>query len=137
MKSVCLFLSCLFFSVLTFGQNITGKWTGVLDVGGVKLKVVFNVSKGDQGYQATMDSPDQGVNGIPVTKTTFEPPKINFEISNVGIEYNGEIKEEKIYGFFKQSGQQFPLDLKKEMLPKNVLITSKNRDYHLQVEVQL
>jgi len=92
-------------------QDITGQWNGLLKVQGTQLRLVFNVDKTDSGYSSTLDSPDQGANGIPVTSTTFEDLKIKFEVANLGIEYIGKLKESEITGTFKQSGQEFPLTL--------------------------
>jgi pimeloyl-ACP methyl ester carboxylesterase len=94
-------------------QEITGQWNGVLKVQGTQLRLVFNVDKTDSGYSSTLDSPDQGANGIPVTITTFEDPKIKFEVKNLGIEYNGELT-----GTFKQGGQVFPLTLSRKAVDK-------------------
>jgi pimeloyl-ACP methyl ester carboxylesterase len=99
-------------------QEITGQWNGVLKVQGTQLRLVFNVDKTDSGYSSTLDSPDQGANGIPVTITTFEDPKIKFEVKNLGIEYNGELKENEITGTFKQGGQVFPLTLSRKAVEK-------------------
>jgi pimeloyl-ACP methyl ester carboxylesterase len=99
-------------------QEITGQWNGVLKVQGTQLRLVFNVDKTDSGYSSTLDSPDQGANGIPVTITTFEDPKIKFEVKNLGIEYNGELKENEITGTFKQGGQVFPLTLSRKAVGK-------------------
>ena len=45
--------------------EIAGKNMGMLKAGGVELRLVFHLFKQkDGGYAATMDSPDQGSNGI-------------------------------------------------------------------------
>jgi hypothetical protein len=65
-----------------------------------------------------MDSPDQAANGIPVTNTTFENPRIKFEVANAPIEYNGKLKENEIVGTFKQGGQEFPMNLSRKTMEK-------------------
>jgi hypothetical protein len=40
----------------------TGTWSGKLDVQGTKLSLVFHL----EDENPTMDSPDQGVKGIPI-----------------------------------------------------------------------
>ncbi len=111
---------CLTFA--SFAQDITGQWNGMLDVRGMQLRLVFNISKTDSGYSSTMDSPDQGAKGIPVTSTTFENPKLVLEVAGAGIEYEGELKEGIITGTFRQRGQSFALDLKRESIEKAILI---------------
>ena len=45
-----------------FAQEATGpegSWYGILNIQGVELKIAFHVKKGESGYTADMDSPDQ------------------------------------------------------------------------------
>ncbi|PHR46203.1 MAG: alpha/beta hydrolase [Fluviicola sp.] len=105
-------------SLSTQAQDITGKWNGLLKIQGVQLRLVFNVTKGENRYTSTMDSPDQGVKDIPVTTTTFEDPKVKFEVESAGIVYTGKLLDEKIKGTFKQGGQEFPMDLSREEVKK-------------------
>lgn len=122
MKQILILLFTFLCSFSLSAQDIEGQWNGALNVQGTKLRLVFNVSKIDDGYSSTMDSPDQGAKGIPVTSTTFENSKIIFKILNAGIEYNGELKENEIVGVFKQSGMEFPLNLSREPIEKEVVI---------------
>jgi len=119
-KKVLIFLTTIF-SLTLFGQDITGQWNGVLKVQGMQLRLVFNVTKSDNGYYSTMDSPDQGAKDIPVTNTTFKNSKIKFEVTNAKIEYNGELKEKEIIGVFKQGGQEFLMNLSRKTIEKEVL----------------
>ena len=119
MKTLSLF--ALFISISSFGQDITGQWNGALKVQGTQLRLVFNVTKTDKDFSSTMDSPDQGAKGIPVTNTTFDNSKIKFEVANARIEYNGELKENEIVGTFKQGGQEFPMNLSRKAIEKEVV----------------
>ena len=117
-------LFILIISIITqtsYCQDITGQWNGILKVQGVQLRLVFNVTKSDNGYSSTMDSPDQGAKGIPVTNTTFENPKIKFEVTNAGIEYNGVLSGDEIIGTFKQGGQEFPMNLFRKTIDKEIV----------------
>lgn len=116
-----LFLMSLL-TTAAFAQDITGQWNGVLKVSGMQLRIVFNIAKIDNGYSSTMDSPDQGVKGIPVTSTTFENSILNMKVVNAGIEFEGEFKEGIIQGSFKQRGQSFVLELKRELSEKPVML---------------
>ncbi len=118
MKTISIFILTLLTSFTVTAQDITGKWNGALKIQGTQLRLAFNVTKSDNGYSATMDSPDQRVAGIPVTSTTFENSKIKFEITNAGIVYIGELKDNEIVGTFKQSGQEFPMNLSKKAIEK-------------------
>lgn len=121
MKKTTVVLAMLLTTFNCFAQDITGQWNGVLKVQGVQLRVVFNVSKTENGFTSTMDSPDQGANGIPVTKTSFENPNIKFEVANAGIVYDGVLKENEIEGTFKQGGQQFPMSLSRKPIEKQTV----------------
>lgn len=102
-------------------QDITGQWSGVLKVQGVQLRLVFNISKTENGYSSTMDSPDQGAKGIPVTSTRFDNSKLRLEITNARIEYSGELKENEIIGIFRQNGQEFPVNLWRGVIGKEIM----------------
>ncbi|UOB16459.1 alpha/beta hydrolase family protein [Abyssalbus ytuae] len=121
MKKKVLIILMTIFSFSLFGQDITGQWQGLLKVQGIQLRLVFNVTKTDNGYNSTMDSPDQGAKGIPVTNTIFENNKVTFQITNAKIEYTGELKEDEIIGTFKQAGQEFPMNLSQKAIEKEVL----------------
>jgi pimeloyl-ACP methyl ester carboxylesterase len=108
-------------SISTFGQEITGQWNGVLNIQGVQLRIVFNITKSTTGFNATMDSPDQGATDIPVTTTTFENSKLKLVIASAGIEYNGEFLKDSITGTFKQSGYEFPMKLSRELVKKQAV----------------
>ena len=51
-------------------QDVVGDWQGTLDVGVMKLRLVFHITNTEDGLTATMDSPDQNANGLPVTSVT-------------------------------------------------------------------
>lgn len=122
MKKLLLVFLTIFTSLTIYSQDITGQWNGILKVQGIQLRVVFNITKNENGFSATMDSPDQGAKGIPVTTTAFENSKLKLEIANARIEYNGELKENLITGTFKQGGQEFPMNLSKEKIEKQTVI---------------
>jgi len=108
---------------MVFGQDIIGQWNGILKVQGTQLRVVFNITKTETGLSSTMDSPDQGAKGIPVTSTSFENQTLKLVVSNLGVEYQGTLsKDNVIVGDFKQRGMSFPLNISKEMVEKEKLI---------------
>ena len=105
------------------GQDITGHWNGRLKVQGTQLRLVFNITKIDNVVSATMDSPDQGVKGIPSTTTGFENATLKITIANAKITYEGTLgKDSIIVGTFKQGGQSFPMNLSKEIIAKEKLV---------------
>lgn len=121
MKKITLTILTGLISLTFFGQEITGQWNGALKIQGIQLRVVFNVSKNNDGFSSTMDSPDQGAKDFPVNKTTFENSKIKFEITNAKIEYSGEFKNDEIIGTFRQNGQEFPMNLSRKTIEKQIV----------------
>jgi uncharacterized protein len=115
MKTILSFLLSLITVVAACGQDITGQWVGILKIqAGIQLHVVFNITKSDKGYTTTMDSPDQGAKGIPVTATTYENAKLKLEIPAAHIEYNGKLTGDSVTGIFQQGGLKLPLNLLKK-----------------------
>ena len=121
MKKLAFTILASLFSLTFFGQEITGQWNGALKIQGIQLRVVFNVSKNNDGFSSTMDSPDQGAKDFPVNKTTFENSKIKFEITNAKIEYSGEFNNDEIIGTFRQNGQEFPMNLSRKAIEKQIV----------------
>ena len=63
-------LAGVFFSSSVSAQDISGAWHGKLSLPTGSLTIVFHISQTEQGaYVTTLDSPDQGANGIK-TQTT-------------------------------------------------------------------
>lgn len=112
MKKIYFIILTVFFALHLNAQEIVGQWNGILQLPGASLHVVFHVSKDVQGkFTSTMDSPDQGVNGIPVTTTTFADNAITFEITPMKVLYKGTLEGQEIFGTFSQSGHEFSLNL--------------------------
>ncbi len=119
MKKTTLILFTILTTLSMYGQDITGQWNGILNVQGTQLRLVFNISQIDNAYSSTMDSPDQGAKGIPVTSTSYENSILILEISNAGIQYEGTLDDKNVFvGTFKQAGQSFPLNLTREKIEK-------------------
>ncbi|MBF6597869.1 MAG: alpha/beta hydrolase [Fermentimonas sp.] len=122
MRIFSILLIVLFSSISLAAQDITGQWNGELKVQGIQLRVVFNVTSDNGELKSTMDSPDQGVKGIPTTATTFENTTLKITIINAGIEYVGTLGDDNIIvGTFKQAGHSFPMNLSKEEIEKEVI----------------
>lgn len=121
MKNAIILLVTLLISSTSTAQDIAGQWNGLLKIQGIQLRVVFNVVQTENGFSSTMDSPDQGAKGIPVTNTTFENPKIKFEVTNANIEYEGVFSGDEIKGTFKQNGLEIPMNLSRKTIEKEIV----------------
>lgn len=111
MRTVVFALLLVFSFSFGYGQDIAGDWNGVLKVGEGKLRLVLHVSKADTGFKSTLDSPDQGALGIPVTRTIFENSELHIAAASLNLEYKGTMIGDSIKGSFRQGGMELPLDL--------------------------
>jgi len=122
MKTKHLFISLFIIITGTISaQDIIGDWNGVLKVQGMQMRLVFHVTKTDAGYAATMDSPDQGAKGIPMSKTSFENSIFKTEMAAAQIEYTGKMDSTyQIVGTFKQAGMVIPMNMSRKATEKMV-----------------
>lgn len=115
MKKIAVILAIVFGTASLHAQKqegILGQWDGVLTIQGVSLQLIFHISKAENGYMATMDSPDQGAFGIPVSTAEFDGQNLLLEVPNIGLAFNGEYMSDSIVGVFKQGGISVPMVLK-------------------------
>jgi fermentation-respiration switch protein FrsA (DUF1100 family) len=94
-------------------SDIDGAWIGTLEVGaGIKLRVVFHIVNTESGLVTTMDSPDQGMNGLPTTKTTRDGSKLKIDVQKISGAFEGtiDLDTNSIVGTWTQ-GAEMPLVL--------------------------
>lgn len=103
----CFIIVAVLLSVATFSDAQTGTWSGKLDVQGSKLSLVFHLDE----ENPTMDSPDQGVKGIPIQVTRTDNGNITIKVPAIGVSYEGLWTNGQIEGTFKQLGASLPLTL--------------------------
>lgn len=97
----------------SFGQQISGPWTGQLDLGAQKLTIVLHFDKDASGKDVcTMDSPDQSAKGIPATLNFISADSVNIAVPSIGMTYAGKLNEGELKGTFSQMGMKLPLDMK-------------------------
>ena len=78
----------LLFSVSVHAQTFVGSWSGKISFSGNSLHIVFNISENaESGTVCKMDSPDQGVKGIPASIELVSSDSISIRVPNLGIEY--------------------------------------------------
>ena len=94
-------------SYITVATAQTGTWSGKLDIQGTKLTLVFHLDD----ENPTMDSPDQGVKGIPIQIERGALGKVTVKIPALGATYEGTWMIRQIVGTFKQMNVEFPLAL--------------------------
>ncbi len=103
--------------VATIPEELEGIWEGKLKLnGGVELRLALKVEKGKDGrLKATLASPDQGANNIPISSIAFKDDVLNLESKIIAAKFTGKRNKEKsaFEGEFNQGGVKLPLALKK------------------------
>lgn len=128
-------LAISLFSIMgVFSQEVIGSWQGTLKTQGIELEIVFHIEKQDSGYTSLMDSPTQGAFGIPTTKTTFKNEQIEIVVANLGVFYQGKLKNDSITGTFNQSGLSIPLTLERTEKKELVRPQTPKAPYPYEVE---
>jgi pimeloyl-ACP methyl ester carboxylesterase len=89
-------------------------WAGKLNFQGVELTMVLNIFIfSPDSMTATLDSPDQGAKGIPVSRITITDDSLTFSVNNLIARYGGRFTAAKdtLTGLFVQAGYKIPLNL--------------------------
>lgn len=106
--------------------SLAGDWDGTLDAGTVQLRLVLHVTAaGDKGYTATLDSVDQGANGISTEKVVFENNVLKFDVPAVHGSYQGTMDAQgrTLTGKWTQ-GASLPLTFRKRAAAKQTASSS-------------
>jgi uncharacterized protein len=100
---------------LQTATDITGSWEGGLDVGAVRLRMVFHIQQDGETYVATMDIPDQGATGIPLNGANVEENKVTISAVQLAAKFIGQMDAtgNEIKGTWTQGGRSLPLTLKR------------------------
>lgn len=98
-------------------KEVEGLWEGRLKVtAGMELRLVLKVEKDQAGkLKASLASPDQGANNIPISAIELKGDTLTFESKLIGAKYSGKKTKEGagFDGLFTQGGVKLPLVLKK------------------------
>ena len=116
MKYLFSMLALFFLQMEIFAQSthdISGIWEGKLHAN-VDIRIVFHFAKDSTGHwTATMDSPDQGVKGIPCGAVSLGGDSLSVQMPSIHGAYFGVFASDRsIKGKWNQ-GAQFDLPLKK------------------------
>lgn len=99
-------IACLF--ALAWGaKGQTGTWSGSMSIQGTSLRIVFHLD----AEPPCMDSPDQGVKGIPIQVEKSATGAVSIKIPSIGAAFEGQWTLHEILGTFKQMGVSLPLTL--------------------------
>jgi len=118
MKKFIILAVSLFLSMTDTFAQIVGDWKGKLEIQGTSLTLVFHFSQKDGQLSGTLDVPDQGAAGLPLSEVTFENNVIKATQAQAGLKYAGTLKGKTIEGKFFQGGIELPLNLEKTVTTK-------------------
>jgi hypothetical protein len=102
-------------------QALEGVWEGVLDAAGTQLHLRFNfVKNADGGIAATLDSVDQGANGLPVTSIARTGDAVKMDLKVISGSYEATLNKDgsAMTGTFTQAGTPMPLNLQRKQAGK-------------------
>lgn len=89
---------------------LDGSWRGDLVLGQMKMPIVFNFLQGEDGtVTATIDSPNQGVKGIPADVLYCSNDSVSLKSESISAVFSGKISSDTIEGVFTQRGYNFKL----------------------------
>jgi fermentation-respiration switch protein FrsA (DUF1100 family) len=95
-------------------EALVGLWQGKLELRrGMALRLVLRVEAKDGRRTAVLDSPDQGVNGIPVSAIALKGDEVTFANRGIGGSYRGTLDKDRkaITGTWTQGALKAPLNL--------------------------
>lgn len=94
-----------------------GTWLGTLEVpGGARLRMVFHIRpSAGGGLSATLDSPDQGAAGLPVSEITFKDGHLRLYSAVVAGTFEGDLTQggKALDGQWIQGGLEIALTLER------------------------
>ncbi|MGM0466611.1 MAG: serine hydrolase [Acidobacteriota bacterium] len=103
-------------------DSLTGHWEGSIDIPGMKLEILVDLSQESDGsWAGKISIPTQNAKNLPLENITVEGNDISFGMSGGPGEpvFKGTLSQDRsqITGDFTQSGQTFPFVLKREISP--------------------
>lgn len=117
--ALCFVLTAAAASGQTPTSPIAGTWEGAIEAGAVKLRIGVTVTaQADGSLGATMDSPDQGAYGLPLSDVAFADGVLRFTLRRASGSFEGRLNASgtEIAGTWTQ-GAPLPLVLKKVEKP--------------------
>jgi hypothetical protein len=96
--------------------SIVGSWEGAIDAMGTTLRIGVAITRQPDGtLTATMNSPDQGAYGLPLTDISFTDRVLKFMLKAASGTFEGKLNDagSEIAGTWQQALVVLPLTLKK------------------------
>jgi pimeloyl-ACP methyl ester carboxylesterase len=114
--------------------SIAGDWQGTLAAAGTNLRLAVHIKSADGKLSASLDSLDQGANGIPVDSVTVDGDAVTLELKTAVVAtFVGKLSADgsTIEGTWTQGGASLPLTLKRGVVapPKRPQVPVKPYPY--------
>lgn len=107
-------------SSYNFAQNITGSWSGDLEIPDNPVRVIFTISSAGEVLTSTVDIPMQGLTDYKIESTLFEDSILTIKIPEMQIVYSGTFDgNNDIIGELSQGGRALPLNLSRGKVELN------------------
>ncbi len=111
--------------------NIEGAWQGTLQIQQASLRGVLKIGKSNGLYHATLDSIDQRLADIPVSKLVYDYPTVTAELPSLGASYEGKVDPagRQMSGTLKQANLKLPWTLQWTATPDKIPEPMAESDY--------
>ncbi len=111
-------------------QELNGSYSGHLEVQGMQLELIVNITPTNDGYSATLDVPAQGASDIALDSVVLQDNQVTITSAKMQLTYTGTVSGETIEGTYEQMGQKYPLTLKKTIKtkPGNTALPSSDEE---------
>jgi pimeloyl-ACP methyl ester carboxylesterase len=100
--------------------DLTGSWLATLGVPPMSIRLILNFERGADGeWTGTVDSPDQGGIGIPITSVTVTGRHVAVRLDVIGLDIAGDVSEDgqTLTGAIGQAGANVPVVFEKQPGP--------------------
>ncbi len=126
---ICIFALLLIGNIM-HAQQLNGTYSGTLEVQGMEMELIYNLTTTNDNLIATMDVPMQGATGIEMDSAVLENNVLTIISAKLKMAYKGTVKGEAITGTYQQMGQEYPLDLQKivKTKPGNTSLPSSDAE---------
>lgn len=121
LKIIALIFAVLPLSIAIANEDIVGTWQGNLTIGPDRqMTVQFIISQTlDGSYAAVLNTPLEGnINNISADRVSYFAGNLKIDVLQLSGSYNGDVKDGKIEGEWKQERTSYPLILRKPTLSK-------------------
>lgn len=101
-------------------SDFAGHWEGTVSLPSQKLSLRFDLAKQDTSWTGTVDSPQQGANGLRLSSIQVTGNEIRFGCSDIpgNAIFVAKLEGGKLNGTLTQMGMTFPLSMSRERLPE-------------------